>query len=189
MNNQTGLYTPNCIRTISGEFIDVVNIKPNQVQANDIAIGLARACRFNGFTKKWYCVADHAVWCMKKGRELYPTDTALHFKLLNHDDHEAYLADWPTPLINSINGYAPGFKEIIETVKRIVQAAIDTRFGISGSSMDDDRVRLIDKMALEYEWENKVLSWTGYPPLSIENSASIWLNYFEELVKVPVVAV
>jgi 5'-deoxynucleotidase YfbR-like HD superfamily hydrolase len=182
----SGLYTPRSIITYTGLYIDVVHIKPEQVQPADIAIGLSRECRFGNHTKKYYSVADHSVWCMKKARELYPSDTVLHLKMLLHDAHEAYLGDMCTPLVDSIDALAPGFKDIIGMVKQRVQSAIDIRFGIRGT-LDDERVKAIDKMALEYEWENKVEAWTGFPPVSMETSASIWLEYFKELVKVPVV--
>ena len=186
MENMNGLYTPNSIRTYSGQYINITKIDVTQIFAIDIAYGLARECRFGNHTKKFYSVAEHSVWCMLKGQELYPYDKALHFRLLMHDAHEAYLGDMCTPMVDSIDEIYPGVKAAVKVLKRIVQSAVDTRFGISINPLDCPQVKEIDKMALEWEWVNKKITWTGMPPLDDKAAAETWLTYFELLVKTPV---
>lgn len=184
MPNTNGLYTALCIRTYSGEYIDVVQIKPEQIFIEDIAISLSRICRFGNYTKRFYSVAEHSIWCYNKGVELYPDDTALHLRLLLHDAHEAYLGDWVTPMVDAIDNLYPKFKEAVEVVKRLVQGAINTRFGIK-CPLDDQRVKEIDRMALEEEWETKVLSFTGITGINDKGIADIFITYFKKLVRVP----
>ncbi len=178
------LYTHNKIRTRSGQYIDVVKIKPTDILAEDIAFGLARECRFGNHTQRFYSVAEHSIWCMNRGIELYPDDAALHLKLLLHDAHEAYLGDWCTPMVDSIDSLYPGVKDAINVVKKMVQRAINDRFGIS-CPMDDNRVKEIDRQALEWEFDMKVCAWSGFPPMNDAAVADMWLTYFKKLVKTP----
>lgn len=182
-----GLYIPKTIRTYCGQYINVVQIKPEQVFPKDIAIGLARECRFGNHTKREYSVAEHSVWCMYKAEELYPGDASLSFKMLLHDAHEAYLGDMCTPMVDAIDDLYPGFKDAVNTVKKIVQSAINNRFGIYAPFDNDARVKEIDRLALEWEWHNKKLNWKGILPLGAEAAADYWLEHFKKLVKVPVV--
>lgn len=185
--SKNGLHTPDSIRTYSGIFINVVNIKPEQVFPIDIAFGLARECRFVNATKKFWSVADHSVWCLKKAEELFPDDHELHFRVFMHDAHEAYMKDWATPLVSSISSLFPGFGAAVHKVKSIVQDAINKRFGIGKCPLECDVTEMIDNWALEYEWENKVLGWSGMQPINIDANAEYWLEHFKKLVKVPVV--
>lgn len=189
MSNATieKLYTPNSICTYTGQFVDVVNIKPEDIHPLDIAFGLARECRFGNHTRKFWSVAEHSIWCMQKGEELFPEDFALHFRLLMHDAHEAYMGDLCTPMVNSIDKLYPGVKDAINTVKKIIQRNVNTRFGIGLCPLECEKVREIDRLALEWEWVNKVNSWSGLPPLDDKAIAYMWLHYFKKLVKVPVV--
>ncbi len=180
------LYTPFCIRTSSGEYINVGDIKPEQILAYDIAIGLARECRFGNFTRRFYSVAEHSIWCMQRAEELHPDNKALHLAVLLHDAHEAYLGDWCTPMVDAIDKSFGGFAEVIKTVKLSLQLNIHLRFGIAEINPMDDRIKEIDRMALEYEWENKVLAWSGFPPLGDIHVADMWMTYLKKLVKVPV---
>jgi hypothetical protein len=180
------LYTPYCIRTYIGEYINIARMDAVQVFPIDIAYGLARECRFGNHTKEFYSVAEHSVWCMLKGQELYPDDKALHFRLLMHDAHEAYLGDWCTPMVEAMNDMYPGVLSAVNVTKRIVQAAINTRFGISINPMDCPKVKEIDRLALEWEWENKVLRHVGLDMVDDESAADYWLTYFKKFVKIPV---
>lgn len=183
---QENLFTERKMRTYSGLYVDVMNLSSDQVFPIDIATGLARICRFGGHTKRIWTVADHSVWCMQKGIELYPHDTDLHLRLLLHDAHEAYLGDWITPNVDAIDAVHGGFKEVIKAVKIRVQDPIDKRFGLGGYK-DDARVTKIDKLALKWDWENKKLTYRGFEPLGDVASAEVWLNYFRELNRTPVV--
>jgi len=183
----TGLYTPKCIRTYSGQYINVVQVKDSSIFPIDIAYQLARICRFGNATKRFYSVAEHSVWCMLKAEELYPDDKPLHFRCLMHDAHEAYLGDLVTPLVDAINDLYPGFKDAIDVVKRLVQGAINQRFGIRTNPLECQVVKQIDRMALEWEWSNKVCAWSGFPSMQDNGIAEVWLTYFQKLCTAPFV--
>jgi hypothetical protein len=182
---QENLYTPLCIRTTSGKYINVVRIKPVDVEIEDIAIGLARECRFGNYTHNFYSVAEHSIWCMNKGMELYPEDRALHLRLLMHDAHEAYIGDFCTPMVDAIDALYGGFKNAVDVTKKLIQSAINERFGMS-CPLADAQVKQIDRMALEYEWTDKVLNSRGFK-LNEAAVVEVFLDYFKKLVQSPVV--
>lgn len=172
------LYSPNKITTFTGKLINVMDLVLEDVYAEDIAMGLARECRFGNHTKKIWSVAEHSVWCMQRAEEFYPNDKSLQFAMLMHDAHEAYMGDWCTPMVDSIDNLHPGFKKVINSAKEKVQNVINSRFGIFARVFEDDRIRRVDKLALEWEWENKVLSWKGLPPIGDRAAADLWLHHF-----------
>lgn len=172
------LYTPNCIRTFTGQYFNLLNPDPLTIYPVDIAVGLARECRFGNHTKKFYSVAAHSIEAMNLGVEKYPDDFQLHFKLLMHDAHEAYCGDAQTPLGDLLG---PLWKEM----KKKIQSAINIRFRMSDPSLDP-RVKEIDKILLEKEWGTKVLKWSGLST-SEESDVNVFINYFVKLCKSPYV--
>lgn len=171
------LYSEN-IRTFSGRFINLVSPDPADVFIGDIALHLSRICRFNGATKKWYSVAEHSVWCAEKCQALYPQDDRLAFQLLMHDAHEYVLYDFATPIKSKLVGYG--------SLATKLQQAIYTRFQYWTTETSRPIIKSIDKQALEWEWNNKVVRWCGLelPPSA---SQAIFLQKFQELCKTPYV--
>lgn len=170
------LYTKDSLRTFTGKFVNLLDPDPLTIIPFDIAVGLARQCRFGGHTKKFYSVADHSVWCMNKGVELYPQDEKLHFALLMHDAHEYLLGDIPTPLKRIIPAYEPHARKL--------QNIINQRFGVTETIARNSLVYAIDKMALEWEWHHKVENFNGIE-WDAKTSADIFIHYFQKLCKVP----
>lgn len=172
------LYEPGCVRTFSGRYLNVKDPDTIDIYPIDLATQLSRKCRFGGATKKFYSVAEHSVWCALKAEELYPDETKLPLKLLLHDGHEYILEDIGSPIKSNLIGYG--------SLATRLQNAIDVRFGAFLSNTDRIRKELIDRMALEWEWENKVLSWQG---LYLEEEARIeyFLHYFKKYCKQPFV--
>jgi uncharacterized protein len=177
------LYTENCIRTFSGIYFNLANPNPEDVFAFDIAVALSRECRFNNHTKKVYTVAEHSVWCAALAEQFYPEHSYLPFYCLLHDAHEAYIRDIASPVINSIS---QAFKDEWNALKDSVQQAIDLRFGVRNSHKHE-LVKKIDKQALEFEWNTKMLSWKGLPPLGEKAACDLFIHHFIRLCKVPVV--
>ena len=68
-----------------------------------------------------------------------------------------------------------------------VQEAIERRYLVKISEEERTAIYELDKLALEYEWENKVKRWTGICLVDDKSRAGYFLEYFKELVKVPVV--
>jgi uncharacterized protein len=170
------LYTPNCLRTFTGQFINITQPDIETIYAFDIAIGLSRAFRFAGHTRKPYSVAEHSIWCAEKAEEMHPDKPGLAFKLLLHDAHEFLLCDFGSP-----------FKKLLEEYEHyasILQDAVHERYNVRISNSDQSIISEIDKMALEWEWENKVLRWTG---LELNDRARIdlFIHHFVRLCKTP----
>ena len=52
------LYTPNCIRTFTGLYMNVFNPKPDMICIEDIAHALSQQPRFGGHLPRMYSVAQ-----------------------------------------------------------------------------------------------------------------------------------
>lgn len=164
------------IRTYSGLYISIENPDPVSVFAIDIAVGLSREPRFAGHTKKFYSVAEHSIWCAQKIEELHPGYPGLAFKALLHDAHEAYLKDIPTPLKQKLPQY--------EVLSEIHQDAIHRRFGVSLTQEDKRMIKHVDMLALDWEVENKVLSWRGME-FTDKSRIDLFIHHFVQLCKHP----
>lgn len=176
---QDTLYKPNCIRTFTGRYINLTDPDPEDIYPADIAIGLARLCRFGGHTKKIYSVAEHSDWCRQEAELKYPQDdTQLAFKALLHDAHEAYLGDVVSPLKALLPHY--------DNIANKMQHAIHVRFGVRVTPEETEKIKAIDKAALNYEFETKVLKWTGMV-MDEKSRGDVWLNHFVRLCKHPYV--
>jgi hypothetical protein len=112
------------IDTYSGKKIDFMDIRSESICIEDIAIGLANACRFAGQIHRFYSVAEHSVLVSKyvEARMGYHLPGVIESALM-HDAAEAYIGDVTTPLKN----LCPGFKMI----ENGIEAAIHSRFGLS----------------------------------------------------------
>src|SRR5690606_28894528 len=104
------LFTPNCIRTHSGNYIDVLNPNPDLIDINDIAHSLSMQCRFGGHTKVFYSVAQHSVECAKR------VSPEFQLAALLHDASEAFLLDIPSPIKHRLTNY----KEIENTLMQVI---------------------------------------------------------------------
>lgn len=171
------LYTKDSIRTYSGRFLNITVPSKEDIFPVDIAIGLSRACRFAGHTKKWYSVADHSMWCMHRATKLYPENTDLHFAMLMHDAHEAYLGDMATPTALALG---EEFFHIWECAKNRIQQVVNEKYEIICSPAI---MKQIDREALEYEWKNKVLKWHGFATDPGRDTVDLWLHHFVRLCK------
>jgi hypothetical protein len=172
------LFTPDCVRTYSGQYFNIKEPDTKTIYPIDLATQLSRICRFGGATKEWYSVAEHSVWCALKAEEMYPEDTTLPFKLLLHDAHEAYLHDICSPTKKLLTGY--------QSLATKAQNAINVRFRAYVTGDDRIKIKKIDELALEYEWENKVLRWSGLE-MSHDAARDYFLYHFKKLCKTPFV--
>lgn len=177
-NEKENLYTPNCLRTFTGKYINLLDPQPETIFPVDIAVGLARQCRFAGHTKKFYSVAEHSDACREYAYYNYQHLPNLPFKALMHDAHEFILGDVPSPLKNLLTDY--------EYIAKRLQDAIHVRFGITINEEEAAAIKVIDKKMLEHEWENRVLKHTGFP-YDEKAVVDVWLHHFVKLCKHPTV--
>lgn len=99
------------ILTFSGRYVDVFDLKPNDICITDIAHALANQCRFTGHCSRFYSVAEHSVRVSK----LLTTTETKKFGLL-HDAAEAYLVDLATPIKEQCIGYRLAEERAIRTI-------------------------------------------------------------------------
>jgi hypothetical protein len=89
--------TDNEIETFTGNYVDTRNPDWATITVTDIAHALSSVCRYGGHCRRFYSVAEHAVFVsVRLERKGYDWDTV--FGGLHHDDPEAYLGDIPRPL-------------------------------------------------------------------------------------------
>jgi hypothetical protein len=93
------MHTPTAheVETFSGKYVNLADPDPATIDLNDIAHALSNVCRFGGHCRRFYSVAEHAVFVSKR-LERKGFNVAMQLAGLHHDDAEAYLGDIPRPL-------------------------------------------------------------------------------------------
>lgn len=124
--------------TASGKSIDLMNIRPDQIELSDIAASLSKLCRFAGHTSSFYSVAEHSVLVARN----VPIEYALEGLL--HDAAEAYVADLPLP----VKILLPNYVEL----ERRVELAITEKFSLDISERCLKYVKAMDLRALSEEF-------------------------------------
>ncbi len=104
------------IQTYTGQQLDLQDPQPEQIDIEDIALGLSRMPRFAGQTRMFYSVAQHSVLVAKHA----PREMRL--QALLHDATEAYLCDLPKP----VKSLCPNY----ETLEAYLWRVISVRFGV-----------------------------------------------------------
>ncbi len=159
------LYTQNCIRTFSGEYVDVLNPNPDFINITDISRSLSKQCRFGGHTQLFYSVAQHCLECS------YLVKPEHQLAALLHDASEAYLMDIPSPIKHRLTNY----KKIEDNLMRTIALKFGFTYPLS------DQVKNIDKEMLEQEWSNIVIKFN--PEWRSIHSPVIACTLFEERFK------
>jgi hypothetical protein len=108
------------IETFTGQFVNTDNPDPATIKLEDIAHALANTGRWGGHGRRFYSVAEHAVFVSirleRAGYSLAAQCWGLH-----HDDHEAYFTDVPRPIKPLLNGYA----ELTYDMDRAIEQALE----------------------------------------------------------------
>jgi len=143
MNVQTeNLYTPNCIRTVTGKYVNVFEPTPDMICIEDIAHSLSMQCRFGGHLPNFYSVAQHSMNCA------YLIESEdLKLAALLHDASEAYLIDVPRPVKLGLSNY----KEIEDGLMRVIAE----KFGFAYPFHAD--IKAVDEQMLQAEWHHLML--------------------------------
>lgn len=159
------LYTPGCIRTYSGHYLDILNPQPEHICIEDIAHALAHQPRWAGHTPIFYSVAAHSLACA----HMAPPQHKL--AALLHDASEAYLCDMPSPIKALMPQYS--------AIENRLMAIIAQKFGFAWPISPE--VKAIDKQRLEWEWMNIKLGHNPtYAMWSPEENKANFIARFEE---------
>lgn len=158
-------YTPDCIRTFTGIYMNVFDPTPEMIDIVDIAHGLSNQCRFAGHTKEFYSVAQHSIHVA----ELAPDE--LKLPALLHDAIEAYLCDIPGPIKKRLLKY--------RKIKESLMKMIAEKFGFEWPM--NAWVKKADETMLEREWDYFVIgnlsdNWRPMRPTEARAKFLEWFN-------------
>ena len=129
--------------TSTGKDFDPFNPKPEDIDIEDIARGLSRACRFAGQLREgreFYSVAQHSV-IMAKWAWIDRVKPEICIQILLHDASEAIVND----LVTEVKQKLPDYLKL----EQQVQAAILKHF--TGSPYVSDLIKVYDKRMLHLE--------------------------------------
>jgi hypothetical protein len=145
------LYTPNCIRTFSGLYINPCEPDPILIDIEDIAHALSMQPRFGGHLPVFYSVAQHCVLAAEYVNE------ERKLAALLHDASEAYLIDVPRPVKRQLHNY----KEVEDKLMAVISA----KFGFQWPLHED--VKRADEIMLRDEWEGLMLQNDIWEPIEV----------------------
>lgn len=134
-------------RVASGKYVDLNNLKPEDIDLYDIEVALNNIIRFTGHHKdtKPLTVAQHSVLVCELSRMYEPDDGELHRAALIHDFAEAYIGDVATPVKKAMGDHWHDFARPIEDL---------VEKEVNGYLFDEhvrERVKLYDLLALDIE--------------------------------------
>jgi hypothetical protein len=143
------------ICTRMGIYFNFADPRPEQINAVDIAWGLAHTCRFGGHTNTFYSVAQHCVLAAELARAA-GASLAVQRDVLMHDASEAYTGDMVRPLKNLL----PDFRAIEKRIERV----IEERFGLTCEA-NKDEIKTLDLIMLKTEQRDLTAAaghqWSG----------------------------
>lgn len=116
------------------------DLDSNAWDIEDIAVGLARQCRYNGqypMEKGFYSVAEHSVILSEFVEDAMGPDREACLYALMHDASEAYLSDIITPF----KAIIPGYKD----VEKLVMDAILRRHNCRPHPLVVEKISLLDR--------------------------------------------
>ena len=150
------------IDTFTGKQLDPFNPRPDQVDARDIAAGLASVTRFAGQLPYFYCVAEHSVLVARLAthgdlaqRGLFQTvrgwpveekERRLARFALTHDAEEAYLGDLIAPV-----KHHPAFMAYRALARGLRNVVVDALNGAQPTAVEDAAIHAADQRAYALE--------------------------------------
>ena len=148
MKNSKGyeenLYTPRCIRTFTGIYVDIENPTPGMFCIEDIAHALSQIPRFGGHLPVFYSVAEHSISCALMARNEGETKQNI-FNALMHDCSEAYLGD----IVSPIKAICKDYKKLEIKIMTILAKKFNFDYGMFGLTT---YTQFLDRAMLEHEW-------------------------------------
>jgi hypothetical protein len=137
------------ISTYTGQKINPLDLKVEEVRIEDIAHALSLCNRFAGHTSQPISVAQHSVYaaelcCVYLSHLSRPdNDHKLALRAILHDASEAYLGD-VTKWLKGTPEMA-GYREAEARIQKVIYS----RFGLEGD--DEEEVKLADRLLVRYE--------------------------------------
>ncbi len=138
------LYTPNSIRTVSGRYVNILELEPATIHIGDIAHSLSHTPRFGGHLPVFFSVAQHSI-----GVHNLVADQPREIQLqaLLHDASEYLIGDMPSP----IKKHLPDFQALEDRIMHVIAQKYGFQWPIHPA------VKLADTVMLEQEWKGIML--------------------------------
>lgn len=131
------------ITTYSGERINSLAVRPDQINKADMVRGLAMQTRYLGQIRDFYSIAEHSVLVARLAA-YYQQPIEVQRAALLHDGHEYLTGDFPSPFKYDV----PGLRSWEGNVERVFRQAMGLP---SNDSHVWDLVKTYDLIALHYE--------------------------------------
>ncbi len=132
------------LSVMNGRVVDMLHLQPGDVTVEGIADKLAKINRYNGATEYPYSVAQHAVLVSR----LLDWDLDSAMMGLHHDDAEAFVGDWISPI-----KHLPEVLATVRPIENAVHMQILRAFDIHRHVEREILVGGADHDALYIEWE------------------------------------
>ena len=125
-------------------WFDFTDPKPDAFDIEGIAGSLSRICRFGGWIRWFYSVAEHA--CLVQRLVIEAGHPELAGEALHHDTHEAFTCDLPTPLKNAVDENG-AYSALVEPIDQVIAAA----FRLDAEKFHHPAIVAADRLALRME--------------------------------------
>lgn len=163
------LYTPDCIRTYTGKYVNVFEPTTDMICIEDIAHSLAQQPRFAGHLREHYSVGQHSVLSSHRVPEEH------RLAALLHDASEAYMVDIPRPIKYKLSSY----KEIEDNLMHLIAEKFGFEYPLP------DSVKKVDEFMLQWEWESLMLAnihpMNRIVPWSISYTEAAFIELFHKI--------
>lgn len=176
---------PTGIETHSGRIFDYENMRPQDINIQDIAASLSKICRYNGHTIRFYSVAEHCCRLAEYASKV-TNDPRAGLYMLLHDACEAYIGDHVNPMKRAV----PAIQEF----ENKIQELICFRFGLLHPMPAfvknlDTRILIDEKDILfphsRHKWQAEQ---QGFGPLEVNiyclpppQAEELYLQLFQEM--------
>lgn len=173
------------IELFSGSYLDLADPQSVAISLIDVASGLSKTCRFSGQCRGFYSVAEHAVLVTDRVKE-QGGDVRTQIGALHHDDHEAFMCDFPRP----IKRLFPEYSELAEKVQAVAAHALELDFDFDSVMVKDaDNWALMQEagelMKSKGHWYSGGIVWDGksrVQNLVPDDALTLWLDRHFDLV-------
>jgi len=168
MMPEENLYTPNCIRSFTGIYVNVFEPTIDMICIEDIAHALSNQCRFGGHLPDFYSVAQHCIFMSERMNNSHKLAALLH------DASEAYLLDIPSPIKKRLSNY----KEIEDKLMSLIAKKFGFQYPLH------EKVKEVDNYLLQWEWSTLMLNNKLFPPIKCfapGEAKELFLATFNEL--------
>lgn len=152
-----------CIRLYTGHLVDPWDLKPEQVELDDLAFALSNECRYAGHVP-FYCVAQHSIIVSQ-----YFTDPLTRFAALFHDAEEAYFKDMPSPI-----KHRPEMQPYVDASKRAHRVIFQSLGLWIGQTLDYDALMAVVKPLDNEVYNRERLSFHGRLSTDDKNFIRPW---------------